>query len=74
MPLYLTVLSGASAETAEPLVATSDQRVVQAALRAISRVAASEAERKPAKSGKLSTLRVIEPRTSAADAALAGRG
>ena len=74
MPLYLTVLSGASAETAEPLVATSDRRVVQAALRAISRVAASEAERKPPKGGKLSTLRVVEPQPSTADAALTGRG
>ena len=74
MPLYLTVLSGASAETAEPLVATSDRRVVQAALRAISRVAASEAERKPTKGGKLSALRVVEPQPPAADSALAGRG
>jgi hypothetical protein len=74
MALYVTILTGSSAETAEPLVATSDQRVAQAALRAIARVAASEAERKPKKGGKLSALRVVEPQPSAADSALAGRG
>ena len=59
MALYVTVLSGPSAETAEPIVATSDRRVVQAVLRAIARLGGIDAEGGPGRARPPAALHLV---------------
>jgi HEAT repeat protein len=48
MPLFLTVNEGSRADVAKPILATSDPRVIRAAMRAIGRLGDEEKSR-PAK-------------------------